>query len=76
MRSFRTVALMFGLLAVAAEACKSSGVRPDGSDALTMPDGAGDGATTSASCLDQPSDLPRPPTGRLPCELIPPGLRL
>jgi len=27
-------------------------------------------------CLDQPGSLDRPPNGRLPCELIPPGVRL
>jgi len=27
-------------------------------------------------CLETPSTLPRPPTGKLPCELIPPGLKL
>jgi hypothetical protein len=24
-------------------------------------------------CLERPTDLPRPPTGQLPCELLPPG---
>jgi hypothetical protein len=24
-------------------------------------------------CLDRPTDLARPPTGALPCELLPPG---
>lgn len=24
-------------------------------------------------CLDSPTDLPRPPTDRLPCDLLPPG---
>lgn len=24
-------------------------------------------------CLDRPTDLPRPPTGALPCDLLPPG---
>jgi len=24
-------------------------------------------------CLDQPTDLLRPPAGQLPCELLPPG---
>jgi hypothetical protein len=38
--------------------------------------GSGGSASASAPCLDQPTDLPRPPEGRLPCELIPPGLRL
>lgn len=26
-----------------------------------------------APCLDRPTDLARPPTGQLPCELLPPG---
>jgi hypothetical protein len=29
-----------------------------------------------AACVDRPGALDRPPNGRLPCELIPPGLRL
>ncbi len=28
------------------------------------------------SCLDRPGSPSRPPDGRLPCELIPPGLTL
>jgi hypothetical protein len=36
--------------------------------------GAMDGGLVG--CLDQPGTLDRPPSGRLPCELIPPGLRL
>ncbi len=28
---------------------------------------------TTGPCLDQPSDLPRPPTGPLACDLLPPG---
>lgn len=32
---------------------------------------AGDEAL--APCLERPTDLPRPPTGALPCELLPPG---
>lgn len=31
-----------------------------------------EGGATSA-CLDRPTDLPRPPTAGLPCELLPPG---
>jgi hypothetical protein len=46
------------------------GAPPVPVDALA-PDG---GRLTS--CIDRPTDLPRPPTGRLPCELIPPGLSL
>jgi hypothetical protein len=31
---------------------------------------------TLRACLDTPADLPRPPSGALPCDLIPPGLEL
>jgi hypothetical protein len=42
------------------------------------PSDAGSDATPGprTSCLDRPTELSRPPTGRLPCELIPPGLKL
>lgn len=33
-------------------------------------------ASTLAACLDRPTDLLRPPSGQLPCELIPPGVTL
>jgi hypothetical protein len=36
--------------------------------------GGADGGLTA--CLDRPGELARPPNGRLPCELIPPGLQL
>jgi len=29
--------------------------------------------TALAPCLDRPTELSRPPTGSLPCELLPPG---
>jgi hypothetical protein len=29
-------------------------------------------AGAAGSCLDRPTDLARPPTGQLPCELFPP----
>jgi len=31
---------------------------------------------TVGPCLPRPTDLPRPPTGALPCELLPPGSTL
>ena len=31
-------------------------------------------APASGPCLERPESLPRPPTGELPCELLPPGL--
>jgi len=36
--------------------------------------GAADGGLVG--CLERPGTLDRPPNGQLPCELIPPGLRL
>jgi len=30
-------------------------------------------APTLQSCIERPNELPRPPTGELPCELLPPG---
>jgi hypothetical protein len=38
--------------------------------------GGGGAAGGLAACLDRPGELARPPSGRLPCDLIPPGLRL
>lgn len=32
--------------------------------------------TGGQACLERPDALERPPEGGLPCELIPPGLRL
>ena len=37
------------------------------------PEDAGIDAAALAPCLDRPTDLPRAPTGALPCELLPPG---
>jgi hypothetical protein len=38
------------------------------------PDAPPDATETALKpCLDQPTDLPRPPSGQLPCELLPPG---
>ena len=38
--------------------------------------GPGGAGGAPAACLEGPTDLLRPPSGGLPCELIPPGLRL
>jgi len=45
----------------------------DNKKAQVTGDAGMDAATTLAPCLDRPDDLPRPPTGQLPCELLPPG---
>ena len=42
-----------------------------GSDAGA--DAAIDAGAGAGPCLNHPDDLPRPPTGALPCELLPPG---
>jgi hypothetical protein len=42
-------------------------------DANTSEGGTSSGLT---ACLERPDELPRPPLGQLPCELIPPGLTL
>jgi hypothetical protein len=58
-----------------ASAAKDSGA-PDGAiDAVDANTSEG-GASSLKACLDQPNELPRPPMGQLPCELIPPGLTL
>lgn len=42
--------------------------------ALGCGDTKAPGASTGASsCLETPAGLPLPPTGELPCELLPPG---
>ena len=39
-------------------------------------DAGADASTATKACLDRPDELPRAPTGTLPCELLPPGLEL
>jgi len=56
--------VLAGLLLV----CGCPGAPPTG--------GATADAGAFAACLERPSELPRPPTGGLPCELIPPSLTL
>jgi hypothetical protein len=49
-----------------------AGAPPDaGPDTVTPP--PGDGGLVP--CLDLPTDLDRPPSGVLPCELVPPGFK-
>ena len=33
------------------------------------------GPTAVGACLDRPDELPRAPSGALPCELLPPGFQ-
>jgi hypothetical protein len=64
------VASLFVLLALPT-ACSDDGDSPTPGG-----DGDDDTPTPAANCLSRPGDLPRPPEGRLPCDLIPPGLSL
>jgi hypothetical protein len=68
------------LLLAALCGCGKSG-SPAGASAASgsgggagLPTGGG-GSAGLAPCLDQPGSLPAAPSGRLPCELIPPGLQ-
>jgi len=69
---------MAALAAGALWACGGSGARPpSGAGGIGV---GGQGGSISVmgttACLDRPDELPRTPTAELPCELIPPGLRL
>ncbi len=46
-----------------------------GDDAGVTPDAAPDAGAALTPCLDHPDHLDRPPTGALPCDLLPPGLQ-
>ncbi len=62
-RHLLRVCLAAGLTAGCGDDAPSTGA----GDAGPRPDGG------LAACVDRPTDLPRPPTGQLPCELLPPG---
>ena len=77
-------ALAFVLAATATlalVACGDNGTPSSTEDAAVAIDGAPpvDAAidapptVVGGPCLERPTDLPRPPTGALPCELLPPG---
>ncbi len=91
MRSSLRIALIGSLLACTfVLACtdddtsftpQDGGVDASLADAPVVPaDASTDGATIDSGrqkgCVERPTDLARPPTVRLPCELIPPGLSL
>jgi hypothetical protein len=66
-------ALLLALLG--AGACgksKPSAATPTPDGGITPDVGSTVETGALANCLDSPNDLPRPPTGQLPCELIPP----
>jgi hypothetical protein len=66
-RRSRASVCFAGMVLLSLAACRSN-------DAPLAEPAPGDG--TLKACLDRPTDLPRPPIDRLPCELIPPGLVL
>ena len=59
------------VLALALVACGDN-TRVTPKDDAGISDAAPDSGALKA-CLDQPTALPRPPSGQLPCELLPPG---
>lgn len=69
---------MFCLLGAAGACGGGKGSSPDGGGlgGIGGSTGGEGGAGGLVGCLDMPGQLDRPPSGRLPCELIPPGLRL
>jgi hypothetical protein len=68
-------AFAFGLLLAAAGAScgVSKTISPPGGGGGGAAAAGGSGGPEATACLDRPTDLPRPPTGTLPCELLPPG---
>lgn len=62
--------LFITLLLVAGCGDNVAPVVPDDAGPLPVPDAA---VQPLAACLERPTDLARPPTGQLPCELLPPG---
>jgi hypothetical protein len=66
-------ALLLPLLGAGACGKSKPSAAPPGPDGGITPD-VGSTVETGAlaNCLDNPNDLPRPPAGQLPCELIPP----
>ena len=70
------IAAAVGLLALSTTAgaflsCDAATARQPRDAAMEQPP-----AAALSACLARADELPRPPTGALPCELIPPGLTL
>lgn len=74
-------ALLSALLLLAAAGCGDNKAATPSEDAAPLPidaplavDAAVDAPPgVLGPCLDRPTDLPRPPTGQLPCDMLPPG---
>jgi len=69
-------AAIFALVLVGA-ACGDDELIPPFDAAVVEPDAEPDAEPGAlAHCLDAPGDLVRPPSGQLPCDLLPPGWSL
>lgn len=69
--------ISFALAAALAAACGDNDSAPiDAPEDAELDAGVDAAPTALGACLDRPTDLIRPPTGQLPCELIPPGLTI
>lgn len=73
--------ILLAFVAALAAACGDNLAPPavDPQDDAAPPEidaGVDAAPVTTSACLDRPTDLQRPPTGQLPCELIPPGLTI
>lgn len=70
---------MFLIAALALGACGDNIKNQPGDDAAIPADTAIDAPVDAppqpvgSACLDRPDDLPRPPTGALDCNMLPPG---
>ena len=82
MRPIRVLVVTFGIAAALGGACgrsKPVAPRDGGSGGTDGGPGVDAGIEVAAPtdgklapCLERPGELPRPPSGGLPCELIPP----
>jgi hypothetical protein len=61
------------ILLLAAAGCGDNVVVAPAEDAALPIDAGVDASPAVGPCLDRTTDLPRPPSGQLPCELLPPG---
>ncbi|HXU02698.1 MAG TPA: hypothetical protein VN903_17155 [Polyangia bacterium] len=68
--------VLAGFACVAAACGGGKGKGADGGAGGLGGDGPDGAIGELIGCLDKPGALDRPPDGRLPCDLIPPSLRL
>jgi hypothetical protein len=67
-------AIFIVIAGLAITACGDNNGTPKDAAPDTPADGGVDGSSGAIGpCLDRPTDLPRAPSGALPCDLISPG---